>query len=409
MEFMSDSFVQGFELLKLFGLLVYPVAILLFFLYGFWKLWVTYVRAKFIANTDIQVLEIRVPREITRTPLAMELVLNALYQTGGESTWYDRYVLGKVRSWFSLELVSIGGQVRFFIWTHARWKNLIESQLYAEYPGIEVLESPDYASLVPFDESKMSYWGTEFVFGKDSHIPLKTYVDYGMDKPGIKEEHQIDPLMPTIEFLSTLSQKEQMWIQIVVRAHKGYRKPGSFLPWKMERWQDKGAEFIKKTSSPQPIEISKDVKMPAIVSESDTEMIKAVNRNISKYGFDTGIRALYLGEKEAFNGANIPGLIGVYRQFGSNNLNSLRPNNVTDFDYPWTKFFKKNKLSEMKKDMLEAYKRRQFFHSPYIRKHQVLNSEQLATLYHFPSGIIETPAFSRVQSRKAEPPVNLPT
>lgn len=409
MEAVVQSFSYGFELLKLMGYLLYPILIVLFMAYGFWKLWVTYVRSKFIANTDIQVLEIKVPREINRTPLAMELVLNALYQTGGESTWYDRYVLGKVRSWFSLELVSIGGQVRFFIWTHSKWKNLIESQLYAEYPGVEIYEAPDYASMVPFDESKMSYWGTEFVFTRPSYIPLKTYVDYGMDKPGIKDEHQIDPLMPTIEFMSTLSSREQMWIQIVVRAHKGKRKPGSFFPWQTTKWQDEGKEFIKKLSSPEPVRVSTEVKLPGTMSESDVDLIKAVNRNIAKYGFDTGIRAIYMGDNEAFNGTNIPGLIGAYRQFGANNLNSLRPNNVTDFDYPWTKFFKKNELSNMKRDMLEAYKRRQFFHAPYIRKSQVMNTEQLATLYHFPSGIVETPAFSRVQSRKAEPPVNLPT
>lgn len=409
MEAVVQSFSYGFELLKLMGYLLYPILIVLFMAYGFWKLWVTYVRSKFIANTDIQVLEIKVPREINRTPLAMELVLNALYQTGGESTWYDRYVLGKVRSWFSLELVSIGGQVRFFIWTHSKWKNLIESQLYAEYPGVEIYEAPDYASMVPFDESKMSYWGTEFVFTRPSYIPLKTYVDYGMDKPGIKDEHQIDPLMPTIEFMSTLSSREQMWIQIVVRAHKGKRKPGSFFPWQTTKWQDEGKEFIKKLSSPEPVRVSTEVKLPGTMSESDVDLIKAVNRNIAKYGFDTGIRAIYMGDNEAFNGTNIPGLIGAYRQFGANNLNSLRPNNVTDFDYPWTKFFKKNELSNMKRDMLESYKRRQFFHAPYIRKSQVMNTEQLATLYHFPSGIVETPAFSRVQSRKAEPPVNLPT
>lgn len=407
MEFFTETASQVLDNLKLLGYLTYPIILPLFFLYGFWKMWVTFVRAKFIAATETQILEIRVPREITRTPLAMELVLNALYQTGGESTWYDRYILGKVRSWFSLELVSIGGEVRFFIWTPARWKNLIESQLYAEYPGIEILESTDYSELVQFDESKMDYWGTELVFNKPSYIPLKTYVDYGMDKPGIKEEHQIDPLMPTIEFMSTLSSKEQMWIQIVVRAHKGDRKPGAYFPWQIEKWQDKGKEFIKKTSAPEPVKVG-EAAIPAPISESDIELIKAVNRNIDKYGFDTGIRALYIAEKEAFDGTNIPGMLGSYRQFGSNNLNSLRPNNVTDFDFPWTKRFRKKRLSEMKKNMLEAYKRRMFFHAPFIRKSQVMNTEQLATLYHFPSGIVETPAFSRVQSKKADPPTNLP-
>jgi len=394
--------------IKILALLFYPLLLLIFLIYGFSKLWVTYVRAAFIANQKTQLLEVRIPKDIRRTPLAMEIVTNALYQTGGESTWYDRYILGKVRSWFSLEIASIGGHTHFFIWTQAKWKNLLESQLYAQYPGVEVLEVTDYAHLVPFDESRMSYWGCEFVFTKPDYIPLKTYVDYGMDKQaGMKEEDKLDPLLPTIEFMSTLKPEEQLWIQIVVRAHKKRRKEGSFFWWQTEKWQDGGKAFIKEKSATSTIG-SEGAFAFTPTNKSDQVLIEAVDKNVSKFGFDTGIRAIYMAENSVFNGANIPGVIGSYRQFGANNLNSLRPNNVTDFDFPWTKVFKKKKLSEMKKHMLDAYKRRQFFHAPYIRKHQVLNSEQIATLYHFPSGIVETPAFERVSSRKAEPPVNLP-
>lgn len=409
MEQIIQPFALVFDAMSVFLLFTYPIIVPIFLLYGFWKLWVAQVRAAFIAKTDTKLLEIRIPKDIKRTPLAMEIVTNALYQTGGESTWYDRYVLGKVRSWFSLEIASIGGHTHFFIWTHAKWKNLIESQLYAEYPGIEVIEVADYAKLVPFDEGRMTYWGCEFIMTQPDYIPLKTYVDYGMDKQvGLKEEDRLDPLLSTLEFMSTLSSKEQFWIQIVVRAHKGRRMKGSFFPWQTEKWQDGGKTFIKEKSATSSAGSDGSFQFTP-TNKSDVNKIEAVDRNISKYGFDTGIRAIYMGENDAFNGANIPGFVGSFRQFGANNLNSLRPNNVTDFDFPWTKVLKKKKLSKMKEDMLEAYKRRMFYHAPYIRKHQVLNSEQLATLYHFPSGIIETPAFERVSSRKAEPPVNLPT
>jgi hypothetical protein len=409
MEQILESSQSVIGAIGILALLLYPILIPVFLVYGFWKLWVTQVRAAFIAKTETKLLEIKIPKDIKRTPLAMEIVTNALYQTGGESTWYDRYILGKVRSWFSLEIASIGGHTHFFIWTHAKWKNLIESQLYAEYPGVEVLEVTDYAKPVPFDESKMTYWGCEFIMTQPDYIPLKTYVDYAMDRQvGLKEEDRLDPLLATIEFMSTLSSKEQFWIQIVVRAHKGRRKKGSLFWWETEKWQDAGKEFIKEKSASSVAGSDGSFKF-ASINKSDQNKVEAVDRNISKYGFDTGIRAIYMGENDAFNGANIPGFVGSFRQFGANNLNSIRPSNVTDFDFPWTKVLKKKKLSSMKKDMLEAYKRRMFFHAPYIRNHQVLNSEQLATLYHFPSGIVETPAFERVSSRKAEPPVNLPT
>jgi len=79
------------------------------------RTWVYYARANYLASQKWTILEIKLPRDTFKSPLAMEVVLNALHQTIGESTWYDKYILGKTRTWFSLELVSIEGKVRFFL------------------------------------------------------------------------------------------------------------------------------------------------------------------------------------------------------------------------------------------------------------------------------------------------------
>ena len=38
----------------------------------------------------------------------------------------------------------------------------------------------------------------------------------------------------------------------------------------------------------------------------------------------------------------------------------------------------------------------------------ILNTEELATIYHFPGQTASSPALKRIASTKAEPPVNLP-
>ena len=105
------------------------------------------------------------------------------------------------------------------------------------------------------------------------------------------------------------------------------------------------------------------------------------------------------------------GLIGTFRQYNTNDLNGFRPMNPTSFDYPWEDFRGK-RLSKKKARMFNAYKLRAYFHNaPYpehLRKPIVLNSEELATIYHFPGGVAQTPTIEKVESRKAEPPVNLP-
>ncbi len=41
-------------------------------------------------------------------------------------------IKGQVRTWFSLELVSIGGEIHFFIWGRRKFADLIETQIYSQ-------------------------------------------------------------------------------------------------------------------------------------------------------------------------------------------------------------------------------------------------------------------------------------
>ena len=89
------------------------------FLFGavFWHEWVHYIQERHRSNMKWVILEVKLPKEIHKTPIAMEIVLNSLYQMGGSIVWWDKYWKGKVKDWFSLEMVSIEGHVKFFIRT----------------------------------------------------------------------------------------------------------------------------------------------------------------------------------------------------------------------------------------------------------------------------------------------------
>jgi len=61
--------------------------------------------------------------------------------------------------------------------------------------------------------------------------------------------------------------------------------------------------------------------------------------------------------------------------------------------------------------LLDAYKRRSFFNVPYKHlngKPYILTVEELATIFHFPGATTTTPTLTRVPSKKAEAPANLP-
>ncbi len=137
--------------------------------------------------------------------------------------------------------------------------------------------------------------------------------------------------------------------------------------------------------------------MPRILTKGEGEIIAALERSVSKRGFDTGIRAVYFAPKDIFNITNVGGIISGLTHFNSNTLNGFKPAAFLDLDWQKNREF-------------DAYKNRGYFWNEFKRKTFVLNTEELATIYHFPSsgGEFATSPFERIGSKKAEGPSNLP-
>ncbi len=366
-------------------------------------LWLEYVRMKFIRkNYEFVMLEIKLPRIIEKTPIAMELVLASLYQAK-TGDWFETWWEGYVKPWFSLEIVSFEGHVKFYIRTPAKFKKLIESHVYAQYPDIEVHEVPDYISLAPYIHEKDDWtmWGTEYKLTMPDPYPIKTYVDYGLDSTMVKEENKSDPITSLIEFMGSIGRGQQMWIQILVQATtERFKTPGTWF--QHHDWKTEGKRVIKALQEKYSGEFGFFK-----ATKRESEVVHAIERSLGKPGFDTGIRSIYIAKKEFFDSTNISGIVDAFSQYNSFDLNGFRSVNKTVMDFPWSDF-RNIRLSRKKKKMFNAYVRRSYFYAPYKKKPFVLNAEELATIYHFPGGVAETPTFTRIESRKGEPPPNLP-
>jgi len=369
------------------------------------RLWFYYIRSVFISNTPWVLLEVKLPREITKSPKAMEVVVNIFFQTF-DGNGLDRIFRGFVKSWFSLEMVSIAGDVRFFVRTPKFHRNLVEAQIYSQYPEVELYEVEDYVNNIPSygtPNSGWSIWGTEYKLSKEDAYPIKTYVDYGMDD-NPKEEHKVDPMTPVLEFLGSIGPSEQVWIQILVMATiKRFHKPGSWF--KKVDWRDGAKALLEKLALRD--KVRKPGEFPTIRTPGEEEVLKSVERSLSKVAFDCGMRAVYLAKPEVYNPSRVVGLLSSIRQYGSLNLNGFSATNRTSIEYPWQDW-RGIRLEEMKRTIFDAYRRRSWFHPPHKRRPFVLNAEELATIYHFPSSVASTPTLKRIQSKRAEPPVDLP-
>ena len=407
--FLSDQFATAVSLL--YALFPFWGPPLLAF--GFYMVWIQWVRSKFIHSWDYVLLEIKLPREVYKSPLAMELALSGLFVTSGEATSLDVYILGKTRPWFSLEIASIDGNIHFYVWTRTGYRNVVESQLYGQYPDIEIFEVEDYTKAVPyFDPAKVFFGGHEYKLDKPDPYPIKTYVDYGLDKDP-KEEFKIDPLTSVLEYMGSINKGEQIWMQIIIQAHK--KKPKSHARFKETDIKEEAKETIKELleklqeKSPSVLagEEGETVSFKRFPTKGESEIIAAIQRSAGKLNFDCGIRIIYAAKPEAFQGVRIPQTINLMRPFASKDLNEFAYNWGTYFDYPWQDY-KKIRADFRRRRVLKAYRLRSWFHPPYKRKNFILSSEELATIYHFPGKVLQAPSVNRVMSKKAEAPINLP-
>lgn len=405
-----------------------PIAATVFMGWVAWKLWVHYVRTNFIAGIEWVLLEIIPPREVLRSPKGMELFFtNALYMLSKKGL-FEKYWIGAVWFWFSLEIVSIDGQVHFYVRTPSRVKQLVETQIYAQYPQAQVKVVDDYTlgvdAITP--KSDWNMWGCEFTLTKPDAYPIKTYVDFGLDKDP-KEEYKVDPISPVIELFGSLQKGEQMWVQVVVTAsQKKFKAKGEK---KGHDWADESVIELEKIARPYTKVELRDDGTPlksGRTPDSLKPLIDGVTKKMLKLGFDCGIRACYIAKKDVFenNKRRQKDLRLVFRQYASPYLNSFNRINSTQFDYPWQ--FTTASMYKLKNRVLEEYRERSFFYPPLrhkiripwpvstffpkFRHHEifVLNTEELATIWHFPGQTLKVPTLERIESKEASPPTNLP-
>ncbi len=418
-----------------------------------WKLWVHYIRQDFISGITFVLLEIVPPREVERSPKAMELfITNALYHwsmKGGK----EEYWQGAVWFWFSLELVSIEGQVHFYIRTPSRIQGLIETQMYAQYPQAQVKVVEDYTLAVDEITPKSAWnaWGAEFKLTKHEAFPIKTYIDFGLDEDP-KEEYKVDPISPVIEFFGSLQKGEQAWMQIIVTpSKKEYHTKGTWFGH--HDWVEESKNQIKALLLPyarqnklvgDETKFTVEYRTPDFLKSAVTGMAAKT----SKLGFETGIRVMYVAKKEVYpmgtrtNASRDIRLI--FRQYAKPDSNEFYRINAAQGDALGSSIFSLSprQVMTLANRMLNEYRERSFFHNPlrhhifsdhniYFSTHwinapfmfivksfflpyvhnitYVLNVEELATIWHFPGQILKVPTLERIESKEATPPPNLPT
>lgn len=89
-------------------------------------------------------LRVAVSKTNERGPIVAEQIYAALHGLEVNYSFSD-YLHGRPKPRLSLEIASVRNLIQFFIWTPRKYRNVIESQIYAQYPDVEIEEVEDYA------------------------------------------------------------------------------------------------------------------------------------------------------------------------------------------------------------------------------------------------------------------------
>lgn len=392
-----------------------------------WGWWLEYVRKLKISEAKFTMIEIKIPKEVYKSPAAIETVLNSLYGdtkpplfTKAVSTkwstlisdfgkWYAAIWLGSWPLWWSLEIASIEGNIYFFVHCEPKNKEMIENLIYAQFPQAEITEVDDYTKYVPpfkaggiWDLRGCEYKLKETFEVADGDkkkkfpadvIPLKSYVDYGLhDSFNLEEEQKIDPLVPFLQAIGSIGIGEQVWMQIVMQgswAHFENPDPKKKDEKPFISWQDVGKYYLENTilkrwtkelrKEDHPTETYVDEKdgttkkkQISIMTSgygdlppAEKERVEAIDRKLIKNGYDCGIRLVYIAKTDNFNKGKFGEIKNALKQLNAPNRNSLEAVNGTDdgFDFPWQDYKDMKKFANREK-MFKRYIKREFFYPP---------------------------------------------
>jgi hypothetical protein len=491
------------------------------------RYWLLYVNQKFTSKVqdDTIMLEIKLPREIDKSPLAMEMVLSNMTQGGGVGTWEARGIKGGLPATFSLEIASLEGVIHFYIRTHKKFKELLSASLYAHYPGVEVVEADDYTSLLPrYEHNKetASAWANGYKLSKKFDLvkekedeklgffakyvffdtpkeksvdkgvklpldvfPMRTYIDLGLDKQ--KEEMKVDPLVSVLEFFGSLGKGEYAAVQFIVQDEDAHNGKKSYKIYHSEETHEEftasdiakkykeelrgrvvhkvGEKVFDDYGNPVYAKTTKEDEKPA-QQEYKKEKIDFAAENTLKYEEKAAIelierkmgkpllacvcRSIYVVKQGAkFNSNYIQNVISLFKPFAAPGFNNLAPSSFSNgYDYDWQN--PNNLRSNWRtEELFDAFVEREGFHPhtgtinwftdvdadryfykypgyirrtitlagealldpfghPHAEEVFVLNTEELATLFHLPGLVATVPTLPRIDSRKAVAPVNLP-
>ena len=288
----------------------------------------------------------------------------------------------------TLEIVGVGGEVRFFVACQRRIKDFVIKHIQSVYPRSQVEESGEYNIFRP----GYSVRGTTLKLARKDYFSLRTY-----------KTIEGDPLNSISNTLGKIGEDEGAAVQIMIKpAKKTWGKEGSKVARKMEQGRSyqqvagmgkavgaykEATRLMKDDKSKMNQDQGRYNEEQMKLTPMQQEVLKGIEEKANKVGFNSIIRIMTSAQNQQKADLLLNEIVGSFEQFNAPEMNQLirRP---TRIHWLINKFIFR------------------FFN---WRKKSILATEELASIYHFPTRYSETPNIRLLLSKKAAAPANIPS
>lgn len=399
--------------------------LILFLVFRIWYVnWIAKRQKQFSETVEYVLLAIDVPKLNEQGPKAVESIFAQLAAAeSGAKTFKEKHLIGIMETPISLEIISMEGYIQFLIRLPKGLRDLAETAIYAQYPEAEITEVEDYVSWAPaiFPNAEYDLWGSELVLYNASPYPIRTHLDF--EDPTAMDRFK-DPMASILEVMGKLGQTENIWLQILlVPAPADWRKEGEDVIKKilgakivapdtfLDIILDAPIKFLQKVHEELWGNVSTETKpadapllKPGDLTPGDKHILEAVQNKLSKIAFKSKIRFMYWSNKEVFSkGRGVASFMGALKQFNTLDMNGFMPDSESKTSGEGFSPLKDLAIKQMK--LVKNYAGRVFASGA---KPFILNTEELATIYHFPVKAVNSSLLKTAESRRAEAPVSLP-
>lgn len=351
-------------LMYLFFGIVFGFAFLGFLLLALGYIFILWMRNKGRESESLNsvLLQVSVPRDNEIKIDAAEQLFSSLasLRKGGRLSFL------KPQPHLSFEIVGMPGDIRFYVHVPKKYRDFVEKQINGAYPDAEIVEVSDPAAR---SKEGTVIEGEYNIFSETGKVAFASLTLKGDDYKPIKvfKDMPVDPLASLTSILAKMGEGEGAVIQFLIQPADS-------------KWKESGKEYLAKTKK-------NEANPETAKYNADAKELEAIENKLSKPGFHTVVRIVVSSSTKEAAEAHLSNIINAFSQYAG--VNSFTKNKhyfkglfVTDFIY---RYF------------------------PMRGQTAILNSEELATLFHFPNKSVTTPGIHWVISKRAPAPANIPT